>query len=283
MGSLHTVLRVSAQNFRKWSSNPRFYILGILLLGFFVRIFRPIRTFTEAVTVPATPWALPFMMSDWYINMLVFFGVVLLFCDAPFVDSGQPYLMVRTGRKVWLYGQIGYILSASILYFIVIAIIPSILLFPNLTLQNGWGKVWGTLSQTNAGSQFDIPMSISHALVASYTPLQAMLHTFMLSVLNALMLGLIMFVCNMAANRTAGVMAALFVVFIQAFAKYNINPVLYFFAPTSWAGLTNISVAYNTKPSLLYAYMVLIVLIAALVAAAHFLTSKKDIEVLPPV
>lgn len=283
MGSLRTVLFVSIQNFRKWSSNPRFYILGILLLGFFVRIFRPIRGFTEAVSVPATPWALPFMMSDWYVNMLIFFGVVLLFCDAPFVDSGQPYLMVRTGRHAWLWGQIGYILLASILYFAVIAVIPSILLFPNVTLELGWGKVWGTLSQTNAGAQFDIPMAINHALLVNYTPLQAMLNTFILSVLNALMLGLVMFVCNMAANRTTGVVAALFVVLLEVFANQNINPVLYFFAPTSWAGLANISVNYNTKPSLTYAYVLLLTTSFIMAILAYLLSKNKDIEVLPPV
>ena len=37
--------------------------------------------------------------------MMLFLGVVLLFCDAPFIEDEQPYIMLRSGRRICSSGK----------------------------------------------------------------------------------------------------------------------------------------------------------------------------------
>ena len=56
-----------------------------------------------------------FQMDDGITRMLFYFGVVLLFCNAPFMDDQQMFVLVRTGRLRWFAGQLAYIVACRIL------------------------------------------------------------------------------------------------------------------------------------------------------------------------
>ena len=111
-------------NIKKWFTNPRIYILGLIMglvlicysydyykvsseigygvniLGLFVSVYGGAPGFTRIMTL---------------------FGSVLLFCDAPFMDENQQFVYLRLGRKRWVAGTLIYVFVTS---FIDLSISP---------------------------------------------------------------------------------------------------------------------------------------------------------------
>ena len=48
--------------------------------------------------------------------------LILLFADMPFISQATPYWLVRTKRKIWLAGQIIYVILATVIYNIFLAV-----------------------------------------------------------------------------------------------------------------------------------------------------------------
>ncbi len=58
------------------------------------------------------------MFSDFYILSFSILGIMILFCDAPFINAGTSFLLIRSSRKNWVVGQIIYIFIASLIYYL---------------------------------------------------------------------------------------------------------------------------------------------------------------------
>ena len=52
--------------------------------------------------------------------------LILLFADMPFISQATPYWLVRTKRKIWLAGQIIYVILATVIYNIFLAVMLGI-------------------------------------------------------------------------------------------------------------------------------------------------------------
>jgi hypothetical protein len=216
--------------------------------------------------------------------LLIMLGIVLLFCDAPFIDAHQPYVIIRSGKRDWLLGQILYIMLASTLYFLFIALISVLMLMPNLTFSSQWGKILGTLALTDAGNQFEIGLPISYQLQLTYTPIAAMVWSFFMNWLVGTFLGLLMFVFNMHFKREIGAVVATALVFLEYFCFEANGFLLFSLSPVSWASLDNLDTSHTSAlPSLTYAVTALLGLNLMLMLLAVLSIRKKNIDVLPPV
>lgn len=274
----------STQNFRKWFTNPRIYVIALLLVGYLSLIIHPIAEFASVVHLPVTPWIFPFLAVDPYSLLMIMLGIVFLFCDAPFIDAHQPYIIIRSGRKDWVFGQIMYIMLATAFYYLFIILISIVLLLPNLDFSMGWGKVLGTLAQTNAGSQFQVTLTIDYRILLTYTPLKAMVLSFLLIYLVSIFLGLFMFVINMTSRRGIGNLLATGLIFLSYFLHEVWIDVLYYISPVTWASLGSLRMVQGSfYPSLNYAVSVLIGLNLVCIVLAQLFFREKSIEVLPPV
>lgn len=106
--------------------------------------------------------------------MMLFLGVVLLFCDAPFIEDEQPYIMLRSGRRIWFIGQMLYIVVASVLYLIVLYFISVLVLLPHIEWSAEWGKLLSTFSQTSAaGAKNGISIPFARVITARFDPIPA--------------------------------------------------------------------------------------------------------------
>lgn len=279
MDNLRSIVSMACNNFKKWNVNPRIYII---LLGLFVYLYSrvvPIKEFCATFGYPITPHVFPFLMSDQFSVMLIMLGVVLLFCDAPFIENEQPYSIIRSGRKAWLFSQLLYIVLASAVYFIVVIFISIIVLLPNVEFSLGWGKVIGTFAQTNVAPNHGISLNFDYYIMNSYTPVQAMLSSFLLAWLMGILLGVLMFTLNLCFSRAAGAIAASLLILLQMAVRSEMN--LFRFSPVSWVSLSRVDIKGTTVfPS--YPYILIISGIAILVLTAVSLVSIKnrDIEIL---
>lgn len=283
MDKIKCSILICAYQFKKWPTNPRIYVIFVGIFLYLHSMLSPIVEFCLNSGYCITPYVFPYMMCQPITVMLIMLGVVLLFCDAPFIGSEQPYIIMRSGRKQWVFGSVIYIAFASVVFFLLTIFCTIIILLPVIEFSLGWGKVIGTFAQTSVASQHGISIPFSQVIFMRYTPLQAMLHSLSNSCLVSFTLGMIIFVLNLRFTRSAGVIGATVLILWQmavtktwsGFIKYS---------PVSWVSLSNIDVSSNSLyPSLRYVHIALISAALIIICLGVQFMKKKDIQVLKSV
>lgn len=274
---------VSQNNFRKWLINPRIYIVIIMLALYIQSIVAPIAMFCSTFGYKVSPFVFPYLMTERNVILIVMLLLVLLLCDAPFIESEQPYIITRSGRKIWVMGQVAYIFLASIIFVALIAVFSVAFLFPYIEINAEWGKVLGTFAQTSVAAQNGITLPFNTSLYLSYTPVSASLMTFALCSLVSFFLGMVIFFFNLNISLSAGAIVATTLILWQVVVTRT-STVFTNFSPVSWVSLSNIDTNGATLfPTLSYVMMVLVTMIALLVIGSVYSIRKRDIDVLKPV
>jgi hypothetical protein len=283
MGSAKQIAHLCINSLRRWGFSPRHYVIAGLVVLWIHALVSPVLRFSQMVDVKVTPWVFPFTLGKWNYVMLTMLGVVLLFCDAPFINSSTPYECVRAGKKRWVVAQLCYVGVASLIFVLFLMLISILCLLPHIDFANEWGRVLNTLAQTSAGVEYG-GMPITYGVMFRYSPLGALGLAALTLYLQTVFVGLVMFALNMVAKRGAGVVAGLLLAFIPAVAQIVYVPRVYYFVPTAWANLTVLDMTgTSARPSLAYALGMLVGLIVVLTTVVLLVHKKKEIEVLMPV
>lgn len=280
MSNIKTVLNLCSMNIKRWATNPRYYVL-LLLIGMLMHyVSSPILKFSIMVGVPVTPWIFPFISTDHYINGMLILGMVLLFCDAPFMNDSTPYECIRSGRKKWLYGQYTYILTASLLFTLTIMACSIICLLPNICFELGWGRVFRTLAQTNAGAQYSL-VPISYGIQQTYSPLQAMFLSGTLFWLATIFIGMLIFTLNLVTQRIGGTIMGFVLAFCPFFAYEVGGGWIFYLIPTAWINIQMLDISGNSRyPSVTYAIIFLVAVIFLFMVIVSRIMKKQEVEVL---
>lgn len=279
MGSMKKLTLIARYNVKKWLTNPRVYVIFILALCYVHFMESPIGTFAENSGNPISIYIFPFFMSSLYSNIILLLLLILLFCDAPFMDAECPYIILRVGRKNWYWGQLLYIWMASAIFILMIIMFTVLVLIPNISLKEGWGKVINTFAQTGIGTQHGIVIPFDYSIILNYTPIEAMVIQFLLCWLIAGFLGKLIFLFNSFTTRAVGVIIAAGVVLFQL-ASEAISAKMTFFSPASWSSLAYLTRdGIGSRPSIYYAFVVLIGLNILISILSLKVISNMDIEV----
>ena len=198
------IQRVFTFQMKQVSANQRILLIFLLAAIFVFSNLQGVLDFSQDVGIPVTPWAFPHITSDFICQLVLMAGAVALFCDAPFKSEIQKYILPRAGYIAWTAGQCMYIVVLSFLYILMILLFSILPLLPNMGFQNGWGKIWGTLARYSVGSQYGIPFSVDDYVIGAYTPLQAMVLSFLLSWACAIWLGLMTYFLNYVTGKYVG-------------------------------------------------------------------------------
>lgn len=283
MDKIKSSISISFYHFKKWIINPRIYVIFVTIFLYLHSILSPIVIFCLNSGYNITPYIFPYMMCQPITVMLIMLGIVLLFCDAPFIGVEQPYIIMRSGRNQWAFGSIVYIFLASIVFFVIIILFSFIILLPVIEFSSGWGKVIGTFAQTSLASQHGISFSFSQAIFMNYPPLHAMLLSFSNCCLVAFMLGMIIFILNLKFTRSTGVIGAVLLILWQMTVTKTWTGFIRY-SPVSWVSLSNIDVSSSSLyPTLQYVHFVLLSLVFIIICLSVWFMQKKDIQVLKSV
>ena len=87
--------------------------------------------------------------------------LILLFADMPFISQATPYWLVRTKRKIWLAGQIIYVILATVIYNIFLAVMLGIMGAPFSFTGNVWSETAAMLGY-GGGESITVPVSIKN-------------------------------------------------------------------------------------------------------------------------
>lgn len=281
MNCLKTVFRISVQNFRKWQTDYRIWAIAVFLVVLTLMYAEDFKTVANYLNNATPVWIFPFLYTNSSAKVLFTLPVILLYCDAPFTDKNQTFVMMRTSRTKWLCGQIIYIISAGGIYyfFIFVVSIVSMIFLGDLSLE--WDKsiVAVAYDSSIASSAGVYSLNISRITVEFFTPFLACFYTFIMSWLSAVFLGLLIFACNLfTGSRVWGIASSSFFVVLTLVAK--LRKYLDRFSPITWSTLDGIDVAGLTvRPSIGYCMTMYSVLIIGLTAAIFIFGRRKSLDV----
>lgn len=271
-------LKCCINTFLKWKGSPKIWVVGAFLVFYIYNLTSPIAAFCMDVGYPVTPWLFPYFFSNSSTSLLLMLAFVLFLCDAPFLDQQQMLVLIRTGRYKWAIGQLLYIAFSSFLYFWAIYVLSLLFALPHLQLTNEWGKIIGTLTQTNAGPNYGI-MSLSFNVMNYYTPARAMLMSFTLMWGIGIFLGDFMFFVNLRHNKSLGVGGATAFVLLPALLHFEIFYKFSYLSPVSWGNLSLIASGLSPKLTHTYAYIALFLCNTALIILILWTIPNRELTV----
>lgn len=260
-------IRICIQNMRKWIGNSRIIVSLIVIFLFTYLYTKGLWKISDYTGEKISPYIFPFLTTYRYMKILYLFPVIMIFSDAPFIDSNQQFVMVRSGRLSWGIGQMLYIVVGSFCYTMFMLLSSIIVNIGHIQLDTSWGKgliLAATTNLTSAlGIQYDT-VKVTGSIVRYYTPAQAMLWSFVFLWMICTILGLIIYDLNILFKSNAvGVLVTGFMVFFTAIVD-EVQQFMWF-SPVTWSSLNNIDVAKTTSlPSfyfVLYMYSGAIVIL----------------------
>lgn len=143
--------------------------------------------------------------------------LLLLFSDVPYLGREIPYQLIRMNRKIWVGGQIIYVIAATGIYMMSILLSTIIICGQQCFLGNVWSETAVKLAYSNAGTKLTLASSVRTLELSR--PYQCMATIFILIFLYACILVFLLFVFRIlishVAGMTVGLLFHLYVVIIN--------------------------------------------------------------------
>ena len=132
---------IAGQNFYGWKKSPRIWMTFILAAILCLMLSDQIISHAikyETILQVFEPFIWTY--GDASSVMLSSLLLILLFADMPFISQATPYWLVRTKRKIWLAGLIIYVILATVIYNIFLAVMLGIMGAPFSFTGNVWSE-----------------------------------------------------------------------------------------------------------------------------------------------
>lgn len=184
---------VTMANFRRWRRDPKItLVFGLAFVVCFLLSDKVIR-FAEAHDT-LLQLGEPFIWTFGDANsvLVVSLLLLLLFADMPNLGNEVPLFLIRIDRKIWMLGQILYLILATIALMCFILLSTCLLAGARAYPANLWSDTAAILGYSSIGEQIAIPAFVK-VLELSF-PYECMLHIFGLMLgYSVLMAGLILY------------------------------------------------------------------------------------------
>lgn len=251
-------LKVCRYQIKMWKESPKIYLVFICMFIFLTTYLLPVRVFLEQVGEAASPFILPFLFSNGILSAILFLGIVILFCNAPFYNNNHVFIVLRVGKQSWIVGQMMYIFAASIWYMVLMFLLSILILVPYTNMDGDWGRIWTTLALTDARVQFMIPFQIFYELIIRYKPIESIFLILVIGSLVCYFLGIMLWLINISLGRRVSIVLVMASLLLTSRVT-NLPSWVKFLAPISWLDLSKLS---EYAPYGMSGFKVIILLIA---------------------
>ena len=193
MYKLRQILLTAFANFRRWKKNPQ--IILAFCLAFIVSFL-----LSDKVLVFAKEHDTILQMAETFIwtfgdaqsVLIISLLLLLLFADMPNLGNDVPLFLVRIDRKVWVLGQILYLILATFLFLCFILLSTCILASSQAFVANMWSDTAAVLGYSDIGYELNVPSFVK--VMELNFPYQVMFHIFGLMLgYSIVMAGIILF------------------------------------------------------------------------------------------
>ncbi len=277
---ISTILGITIQSFRKWTMDTRIYLLFlVVLLTIFSRtreLTHMVHTYMDCAINGFSIFPIIYSSGIGIAQFIILFCILLLYCNAPFFDNNQQFVVTRTGRRIWNMGQILYIQMAAFLFVLLLYFTAIVGCIPEVAFSiTSWGKALEVLSR-NPVLEY---LTINTTLIKQYTVIEAFFHQFFLLYLLTSFLGLLIYFCNLFFSEKIGLFIAGFICCIDFIPSWLLDGRLLFrFSPVSMTEIYYLG--QNGYPSLIYAYSYLGILNLSMFLLCYFLFLKAEVNII---
>lgn len=292
MKTLRQVFAAAGYQFRLWHRNPRVYVTFILafILCFLLSGKVASVTLCYGMTVQFLEpfiWTFGDSSSVFLSSLLL----VFLFSDLPSASRATPFFLLRTGRRIWLWGQALYVALGTLLYLVFTLLATSFFCAEHAFSGNVWSHTAAMLGYSGAGKAISVPANIKTMETAS--PYRCALTIFSLMLCYALFLCMMILYMNLKKGTGAGAVAAL-VISLYGFllnpdalqSIINLSEREYYIANvlTGWLSPLNHAVfskhnfGFDHLPALWESYLLFVLLIAVLLFLSYREIGSYDFD-----
>lgn len=187
-------------NFRQWRYNPQIILaFGIGFVISFLLSDKVVAFAKEHDTVLQILEPFIWTFGDAGSILTISLCFLLLFSDMPNLNNEVPFFLVRTSRKVWMAGQILYMVCTTFLFLVFILFSTCVLAGAKAYPANLWSDTAAILGYSDIGEEIAIPAFVK-ILELSF-PYTCMLHIFGLLLGYSLVLAGIILYLNLWKTR----------------------------------------------------------------------------------
>lgn len=287
MGEVKNSLRCCGILLRRELSSSQIWLILTIMVVFSYYNYSPLCAIADFYKVPAAPWVYPFFLS--FPTMLVVNSglYLLLFSGVGEVDGYARLMVVRTGRRAYLVGQLLCVLAMAFLYASVLWVLSILFILPKIGWDMDWGVLLRTLAESSGQVQAQTGASLSiivpEETLALFTPIQATLLCLLCIWLSAAFTGVLICFFRVFVSRSAGVfVAGIFVcmiLFSATLGMFTFGRWLQFLSPLTWASFLNLDWYYSgLSLSPVYALAVWAIGILGMGLASVWKFGRRDLE-----
>lgn len=176
-GSIRQVLLAVVSNFRCWRRNPQIFLaFGLAFILCFLLSDKVIRFSERHDTLLQLAEPFIWTFGDAVSVLVISLILLLIFSNMPNLGNEVPFFLIRMNRRIWMLGQILYLLAATWIFMVFILVSTWILTGSRAYLANLWSDTAAILGYSQIGSELYIP-SFVKVMELSF-PYGCMLHIF---------------------------------------------------------------------------------------------------------
>ncbi len=251
METFKAAIVIARQNLAEWKKNDRILVLLILTAMLICIYIGKLPVYAVTHDQKNTLFLMPLLFTEavnanGLLKVLLFFGTILLFCNAPFVDEHKYFLILRTRRSGWWLGEILYVAAGSFCYTLEIFLISTLLALPSASIGQGWGESILTAFDASVEIYLQVftGVSLPPELIVNAAPETAVCYTFFAVWLVMILLGLVIYCMNLYSGKNwPGVAVAVFLVVLDPVLQYTqtiYNTYNLLLSPVSWSSMENL-------------------------------------------
>lgn len=270
-------------NFRLWRINPKNMAALLCLALYTYDQLHGMADLARFFHSKVTPWVLPFLLCSANRFIPVMFLFLLLISDAPFRTKQQRLVMLRTGKRAWIVGQLIYLILLSVGFAIMLWIFSWVWYLPELIWDRSWGSMLLTASQGIDPGLFGVFLNFGYRVMKNTVPISVSLWCSVVMILVCYMLGVIMTICNLWMGKGIGAAVTSTLVGISLIPQYftlgsGIIKMTIWISPVSWMDRTLMGNSAQNLPS--YAFGIWMPLLISLVLSLFLILTigKCNVE-----
>lgn len=251
-------------NLLQWRDNPKYLAVAVYIVITLWYSLRGICDYAAELDACIHPWIFPFLMRGGGTIYPLMLGYTILISDAPFRSRQQQFVLLRTGKAIWLGGQILYLFLLSTAFTLLLYLLSLVFILPRIRLSAEWGDFLTTIAVTGLPGKYGC-ISAKYTVMNGVSAVEATLWTMAVLIFVCFLLGMIMLLCNLWVNKGAGlVIVSCMVILPQLTSIFQSKPYIYryitWISPLNWIDRSVLGYTGQNLPSYTYAFVMPIVL-----------------------
>ena len=238
----------------------------------------PITYYSDYIGYNVNIGLLAFIISDRFVLSVMFIAVVFIFSDMPFKHPKQYYMIVRMGKRKWIFAHLIYCIIISLFIMLVSIIAFLVVMRGHTYFSNSWGKFISSVPETIFTYESGIELSIYKDVLLTLKPAEALSWTMIMHFFILMLFASICITFNLLVNEYAGIIICGILVFAHLIQGFDPSFIINYMSPVDWISVNIIDFNCNSAmPDWYYPLIISIIIIAGLWIVNAIVTRKNSI------